>query len=128
MEKIITKVGSCTPTGELKIEEDSFMDLYEERNYEISSMPDSLEKIESKLSLADFSYQQGYDVEALRLYEQVFRSFPWECTGKERELFERAIKGLSALCCSEIEYVWEVSSQIVGDYNIWKRSMEEEAL
>lgn len=128
MEKIITKVGSCTPTGELKMEKDSFMDLYEERNDEICSMPDSLEKIESKLSLADFCYQQGHDVKALRLYEKVFFSFPWECTGKKRELFERAIKGLSALCSSENEYVWEVSSQIVGDYNIWKRSMEEKTL
>lgn len=126
MEKIITKVGSCTPTGELKIEKNSFMDLYDDD--EILSMPNSLEKFKCLLSLADHYHQQGYDVEALRLYEQVFRSFPWECTGKERELFERAIKGLSALCCSELEYVWEVSSQIVGDYNIWKRSMEEEAL
>ncbi len=128
MEKIITKVGSCTPTGELKMEKDSFMDLYEERTDEIYSMPDSLEKIESKLSLADFCYQQGHDVEALHLYGKAFRSFPWECTGKKRELFERAIKGLSALCSSENEYVWEVSSQIVGDYMMWKRSMEEKAL
>lgn len=118
MEKIITKVGSCTPTGELKIEKEALMDLYDDD--EILSMPNSLEKFECLLSLADHYHQQHYDIEALRLYEQVFRSFPWECTGKERELFERAIKGLSALCCSEFEYVWEVSSQIVDDYMIWE--------
>lgn len=118
MEKIITKIGTCTPTGELKIEKDALMDLYDDN--EILSMPNSPEKFEYLLSLADHYHQQNYDVEALRLYEQVFHSFPWECTGKEREFFERSIKGLSALCSSENEYVWEVSSQLVGDYMIWE--------
>lgn len=125
MEKYVLKVGSCTPSGNLLMEQSVFDELYASAYAEISDMSEGLERINKILSLADFCYQNREDSKASNWYAHVFRSFSWQCEGEERILFERALQGLSSLCCSEDECVWEMCSQIVGDYNIWKREQEE---
>lgn len=125
MEKYVVKVSSCTPSGKLLMEQSAFDEQYASAYTEISEMPEGLERFRKILSLADFCYQNGADSKASNLYAHVFCSFSWECQGEEHILFERALQGLSSLCGSEDECVWEMCSQIVGDYNIWKREQEE---
>ncbi|MBR4845161.1 MAG: hypothetical protein IKU98_01945, partial [Bacteroidaceae bacterium] len=84
-----------------------------------------MDKLYQTLSLADFCLQHKLDSQAFYLYEHVFKSFSWECGGEEKLLFDRALQGLSALCGSEDECVWEMSSQIVGDYTMWQLNRKE---
>lgn len=123
--KIITKIGSSTPTGELKFEGSSSISLYEQAYHELLDMDDGMDKLYQTLSLADFCLQHKLDSQAFYLYEHVFKSFSWECGGEEKLLFDRALQGLSALCGSDDECVWEMSSQIVGDYTLWKLNRKE---
>ena len=125
MGKYVIKVGTCTTSGKLLMEQSEFEEQYASAYSEILDMPKGLERIRETLSLADFCYQNGQDSKASNLYTHVFRSFSWECQGEERILFERALQGLLSLCGSEDECVWEMCSQIIGDYNIWKREQEE---
>lgn len=126
MEKQYVRVGGSTSSGKLDMEKQALMELYEQGYYELISMSKGLEYCRKSLALADFCYQNGLDSEACDLYHRVFRSFSWECKGIERELFEQALHGLSALCSSDDECVWERCSQVVGDYMIWKREQEEQ--
>lgn len=126
MEKPFVRIGSSTPSGELQMDKDSLCELYESAYDDIRFMPKGMERIHKMLSLAEFCYQHKLDYEAYKLYFQVFRSFSWTCEGEERILFEQAVEGLSALCCSDNECVWEMCSQVVGDYMIWKREQEEQ--
>jgi hypothetical protein len=123
--KIITKIGSSTPTGELKFEESSSISLYEQAYNELLAMDDDMDRLYQTLSLADFCLQHKLDSQAFYLYEHVFKSFSWECSGEEKLLFDRALQGLSALCGSDDECVWEMSSQIVGDYTMWQLNRKE---
>ena len=123
--KIITKIGSSTPTGELKFEGSSSISLYEQAYHELLDMDDGMDKLYQTLSLADFCLQHKLDSQAFHLYEHVFKSFSWECGGEEKLLLDRALQGLSALCSSDDECVWEMSSQIVGDYTLWKLNRKE---
>ena len=123
--KIITKIGSSTPTGELKFEGSSSISLYEQAYHELLDMDDGMDKLYQTLSLADFCLQHKLDSQAFHLYEHVFKSFSWECGGEEKLLFDRALQGLSALCSSDDECVWEMSSQSVGDYTLWKLNRKE---
>lgn len=55
---------------------------------------------------------------ALKLFETVLRKTAFR-VGKEDNLFpfaEKALQGLGKLCSSEDEYIWEVSSQLYGDF------------
>jgi hypothetical protein len=123
--KITTKIGSGTPTGELKFEESSSISLYEQAYNELLAMDDGMDRLYQTLSLADFCLQHKLDSQAFYLYEHVFKSFSWECSGEEKLLFDRALQGLSALCGSDDECVWEMSSQIVGDYTMWQLNRKE---
>lgn len=125
MEKQYVRIGGSTPSGKLDMDKQALMELYEQGYDELMSIPKGLKYCRKSLALADFCYQNGLDSEACDLYHHVFRSFSWECKGVERELFEQALHGLSALCCSENECVWEECSQVVGDYMMWKREQEE---
>lgn len=123
--KIITKIGSSTPTGEQKFEGSSSISLYEQAYHELLDMDDGMDKLYQTLSLADFCLQHKLDSQAFYLYEHVFKSFSWGCGGEEKLLLDRALQGLSALCSSDDECVWEMSSQIVGDYTLWKLNRKE---
>ncbi|MBR4846346.1 MAG: hypothetical protein IKU98_08020 [Bacteroidaceae bacterium] len=125
MEKTVIKVGSCTPSGDLLMEKSVIIERYEFAYDEILAMPEGLESFRKILSLADFCYKHGLDYKAYNLYSKVFRSFSWYCQGEERILFDEAIQGLSALCSSKDECVWEMCSQIVGDYMMWKQEQDE---
>jgi hypothetical protein len=88
-------------------------------------MDDGMDRLYQTLSLADFCLQHKLDSQAFYLYEHVFKSFSWECSGEEKLLFDRALQGLTALCGSDDECVWEMSSQIVGDYTMWQLNRKE---
>lgn len=123
---LVSKVGSCSAVGNLELSDSVISEMIEQELDEIYDISDKLEQASRRLSLAEFCYKNKRDSDAYELYRKVFGSFSWHCKDEERVLFEQAVQGLSMLCCSDNECVWEMSSQITGDYMMWKREQEKE--
>ena len=115
------KVISCNPSGEIDSDEDTILTLWNENIDILSDTRDETAKLEAYLKYGDTFYSKGYDRAALKAYSYVFRKISWHSKGKMKELLNRSYFGLSALCNSNDEYVWEECSQLTSDYDMWQK-------
>ena len=131
MEKHLEKIATCSASGYLKIEREAAWAYYESKLAEVMEARKEHGNYsqDKDLDLADFCLKNGLDCEAKELYEHVFESCSWEAAGigLRGRWFLRAVDGLSALCCSPNECVFESCSQMMGDYYDWKNLKDESA-
>ena len=113
-------VACCSSNGVLKMERNALDAAIAERELALYGVS-GVEYYVGRLSLADFCLEQGRHSEAMDHYLYVFsgvmRDKALRCGSRKRESLRlMAFEGLKRLCCSPMEVVWEICSQLTSDY------------
>jgi hypothetical protein len=110
------KLGSCRSDGTLHLAPQLARTVADDRRAALEKLPRGTVKAKAYLEYADFCSQNGLERMAVDAYWAVMRLIPWHSRGEKRLMLDEACRGLEALCGCADEYVWEIASQVSGEY------------
>ncbi len=124
------KILTCDADGNLTLTPETYESFYDEIIDDLFEIEDRMVRLRKLLDFADScrTWPRDFNLDgwAYCAYLSVFRSISWRSAGEEHDLLERAVGGLTGLSTSDDELMWERTSQIVGDYHIWKMEQERQ--